>query len=50
MNDNEIQMHNDDFYMECNLDFLIGEYKRTKLEKKEIIEGNIGGLIKTFEP
>ena len=38
----------DDFYMECNLDFLVGEYKRTKLEQKEILESSIGGLIKTI--
>ena len=28
------------------MDFLISEYHRTMLEKKEIIESSIGGLIK----
>ena len=28
------------------MDFLISEYHRTMLEKKEIIESSLGGLIK----
>jgi len=39
----------DDFYMECNIDFLMGEYKRVKLEKKEILESNIGGLLQSSQ-
>ena len=43
----EDSKHNfhDDFYMECNIDFLMGEYKRVKLEKKELLDSNIGGLL-----